>query len=1004
MTRLFLFSALILKVVITTEAQKPSYWQQHVDYDISVALNDSMHMLNGNISMIYTNNSPESLTEIWMHIWPNAYENAHTALGQQFIDDRNREMLLASAEELGFIDELNFQVGGKSVTWEYHPEHRDIARLMLPEPLQSGASVTIATPFRVKIPSSDFSRLGHSGNSYQITQWYPKPAVFDQSGWHAIPYLNQGEFYSEFGNYHVTITVPSNYIVAASGNLLTESERNFLLQKAAETAAMENFSSDNSFPPSAATTKTLEYELKDAHDFAWFADKRFHVLHGQAQLPYSGRTVDSWSYFTNFQTGLWMKSIDYLNRSVIAYSNYAGEYQWDVVQAVEGALSAGAGMEYPTITIIGGSANAAGLDNVITHEVGHNWFYGMLGSNERDHAWMDEGINSYYENRYMTTYYPNANPLEPFLGNAARFINADALEGKNTLDMAWYLILGLERMNKSQAIDQHSNNFTQLNYGLLVYMKTAYLMRYMADFLGQGQFDRVMGKYFEEWNNKHPQPEDIRRVFEEETGENMAWFFEGLLKDDRSLDYKITEILDGQTTMAVRVHNNTDIAGPFPVSVMRGDSILRTEWHRGFTGTQTIYVKKLSSSEEITKVRIDAHNTIPDNNRENNTMRVSGLFKKVEPLALKPFFSPDNPDRTTISYLPLVGFNVNDGWMVGLGLWNSTFPAPKLEWVAAPLYSFRAQGISGQGSLGWNIYPERGAFSRVRLSVSGASYHVDSLAESYYSRLQPAIDIDLRKKQLKDPVKQSIRYRNVRIGETYVLGILENGEQYKLDTAFWFNELSYTVKNRHLQHPYQATLTAQQGPDLIKLFADVTTGIHIRKYEIEARLFAGWMSYFKEDPYSRYAYSLTGVSSYNDYLYDDILPGRNATDGMWSNQITRRDGFLKLPADTIALGLQDDVLLALNLEFPVPKLPLAFFADAAYVPGDLPDSISGFQYDAGVMIRLLNNVIEVYFPLLASDGLVDPFNADYGTYMSHVSFLVNFNGINPFELMRKLEF
>ena len=86
-------------------------------------------MLNGNISMIYTNNSPESLTEIWMHIWPNAYENAHTALGQQFIDDRNREMLLASAEELGFIDELNFQVGGKSVTWEYHPEHRDIARV-----------------------------------------------------------------------------------------------------------------------------------------------------------------------------------------------------------------------------------------------------------------------------------------------------------------------------------------------------------------------------------------------------------------------------------------------------------------------------------------------------------------------------------------------------------------------------------------------------------------------------------------------------------------------------------------------------------------------------------------------------------------------------------------------------------------------------------------------------------------------------------------------------------
>ena len=136
----------------------------------------------------------------------------------------------------------------------------------------------------------------------------------------------------------------------------------------------------------------------------------------------------------------------------------------------------------------------------------------------------------------------------------------------------------------------------------------------------------------------------------------------------------------------------------------------------------------------------------------------------------------------------------------------------KLEWVAAPLYSFRAQGISGQGSLGWNIYPERGP-------SAGSDYRYQELLimltlwlKVTTPRLQPAIDIDIRKKQLKDPVKQSIRYRNVRIGETYVLGILENGEHIKLDTAFWFNELSYTVKNRHLQHPYQATLTAQQGP------------------------------------------------------------------------------------------------------------------------------------------------------------------------------------------------
>jgi hypothetical protein len=140
------------------------------------------------------------------------------------------------------------------------------------------------------------------------------------------------------------------------------------------------------------------------------------------------------------------------------------------------------------------------------------------------------------------------------------------------------------------------------------------------------------------------------------------------------------------------------------------------------------------------------------------------------------------------------------------------------------------------------------------------------------------------------------------------------------------------------------------------------------------------------------------VSSYNDYLYDDILPGRNAIDGMWSNQITRRDGFLKLPAAQIEDAMSNTYLVALNLELHVPNIPIALFADAAYAPGH---SISGanVQYDAGVMIPLLNNYFEVYFPLLASDGLIDPFDA----YGKSISFIINLNGFNPFDKLRKLE-
>lgn len=1005
--RLIFATIFMMKVMTPAYSQVAGYWQQNVDYTIHVTLDDEADLLRGQISMRYTNNSPDTLNEIRMHVWPNAYSGFDTELGRQFDMDRNKKLRLAGESELGRIDSIAFTVDGRETPFDSHPEHVDVALLSLSEPLLPGGSITIETPFRVKIPAAKFSRLGHSSDAFQITQWYPKPAVYDKEGWHDMPYLNQGEFYSEFGDFNVYITVPDNYTIAASGELQTAEERARLLEIAEATAGIETFPTDNSFPESSDNWKTLHYTLENAHDFAWFADKRFHVLRGEVELPFSGRVVETWSYFTNFQPGLWKESVNYLNRSVLAYSNYVGEYQWPVAQALEGALSAGAGMEYPTITIIGQSASGAALDNVITHEVGHNWFYGMLGSNERDYAWMDEGINSYYESRYMNTYY-DQNPLEIFLGPAASIFDSPELREMTTMDLTWYLISGLERMNMSQPVQQHSNEFTGLNYGVIVYMKTAYLMRYMADFLGQGQFDRVMSRYFDEWKMKHPQPADIRRVFEEETGEDMSWFFDGLLLDSRSLDYKIKSVQNGKNIMSVRVKNNTGIAAPFPISLMNGDSVLYTEWHRGFTGQQSVYVNKRVSGAEVTHVRIDAGETIPDNNRENNTYKLKGLFKKYDPLLLAPFTGMDNPYRTSIYYMPLIGGNVNDGFMLGLGLWNSSFPVPAVEWVLAPFYSFRQQQVVGQGSLGINLYPENGPFSRARVSGQVATYHISDDPELWYRKIQPTLDLDIRRSPFRSLLQQSIRARVVNVTESYLdpwdVVILPEAITYRNNTE-WFSELQYAVVNRSIVYPYSFTATVQHNRNFTKAFAELNYDIVLGKRKIETRFFAGWMGTQNDNTDIRYQYSLTGVGSLNDYLYDEVFPGRNATEGMWANQMARRDGFFKLPARYSSVGWSDDILLAVNAEFKLPNLPVAVFADAGYtgevVTAPLGGPQGGIQYDAGVMLQLIDDYVEVYFPLLGSSDLADPFAFNYAQY---IMFNLDLAAANPFELLRKLRF
>ncbi|MDZ7742887.1 MAG: hypothetical protein U5Q03_14385 [Bacteroidota bacterium] len=199
------------------DAFSQEYFQQEVNYKIDVSLNDTLHELYAFEKMEYINHSPDTLHFIYFHLWPNAYSNNKTHLAKQSFRLNGKSKLFNEPELSGFIDSLDFKVNDRQVQWNLLPGQPDICRMELNEPLVAGDTIIITTPFRVKIPKGVTSRLGHIGESYQISQWYPKPAVYDQEGWHQMSYLDQGEFYSEFGSFDVRITLPDNYIVGASG-------------------------------------------------------------------------------------------------------------------------------------------------------------------------------------------------------------------------------------------------------------------------------------------------------------------------------------------------------------------------------------------------------------------------------------------------------------------------------------------------------------------------------------------------------------------------------------------------------------------------------------------------------------------------------------------------------------------------------------------------------------------------------------------------------------------
>jgi hypothetical protein len=397
------------------------YFQQEVNFKITAELDDVRHQLHGQWRMEYHNNSPDTLSFLYLHLWPNAYQNRSTAFAQQELSSGSTDFYFAPDSELGYIDSLVFTRQGIALKVSPTELGPDVVKIILNEPLPSGEYLQIESPFRLQFPAS-FSRLGHVGQSYQATQWYPKPAVYDRDGWHPMAYLDYGEYYSEFGAFDIYLTLPKNYLVGASGTLQTADEDTWLRERAQEDEELNWLDSDLNlyveppFPPSDEERKTLHYYAERVHDFAWFADKRFHVLHKTVAVPGRAEPVELWSFFTDYQANLWQRSLTYLERSVQFYSEHVGAYAYPQMTAVQSALSAGGGMEYPMVTVIGSASNARALDGVITHEVGHNWFYGVLASNERAHPWMDEGFNSYYDHRYDREYYGKENFLPKIMG------------------------------------------------------------------------------------------------------------------------------------------------------------------------------------------------------------------------------------------------------------------------------------------------------------------------------------------------------------------------------------------------------------------------------------------------------------------------------------------------------------------------------------------------------------------------------------------------------------
>jgi len=1044
-------------------AQTKGNWQQEVNYTIQVTLDDQSHMLRGREEFVYTNNSPSSLDVIYIHLWPNAYKNNKTALAKQLMMSGKDFLFRNDPEYQGFIDSLDFKANGTSVKLTYDAKHIDIAKLTLNKPLAPGEKVVITTPFRVKLPSGEVSRMGHIGQSYQVTQWYPKPAVYDEKGWHPMPYLNQGEFYSEYGSFDVSITLPEDYTVGSTGDLQTEREIKRLnllaeyngvtslkpsteeksesvypfqenldrelipvgMYRAADIplrrseldwSKIDGFYTSNnsdgnrdSWVEKAKVMKTIRYTQSRVHDFAWFADKTFLVLKGQVVLPRSGRTVTTWAMYTKGSEELWKPhALEYLHDGILKYSQWNGDYPYNQVTAVDGTISAGGGMEYPNVTVIGGVSNKEELEVVIVHEVGHNWFYGILGSNERDFGWMDEGLNTLNEMRYVASKYPTNTRLSDMVKGFAKKLGLLGLSHKDEGDLMYRCMASF---GVDQPIQTASADFSSANYGGVMYQKTGLVFHYLKAYLGDSMFDVCMQAYFERWKFRHPQPEDLRVVLEETSGQNLGWLFDDLIESRKVADFKIVGVRQSMGKSHVKVKSVGRVHGPVVVQRIQNGEVAESVWvtpktpNKKFTTTVELGSGAGGSKFGVQKGKvipdtfvIDANRMIPEVNRNNNVWASQG--RKT---TLKFGIGNNQPWERNHYWLPAVGWNQYDKTMIGVVLHNTSFQAPKFRYSLVPMYSFGRKNLSGIGDVSYNPLGGK-RYKSLRIGVTAMTFQFDktqsdgifanSPRHPSFSVIKPYVIMELGDPKRRKGFSNFIEVTGLFNRQEVVVPTFPFSEQSgsKMLTGV---RLNYFGTKRGPVSVFEFK-TSFESVNELSQWVNATTGrvqlegkytwnyIATKKKarSIELRGYWGMVGMLSDSRTpDRSAHTenmylmLSGASGVQDVFYDQYFRGRSAAPTAWNNSLgghydfttngqQRMDNMGGMGTATF-LGSTNG-LTAVNFSISLPKVPrsIRLFYDYAIAK----NAIYGFQ-DAGIMIR--GGFFQLSLPLWMNRGLAE---------------------------------
>jgi len=946
------------------------YFQQDIKYDITASYDKGSHTLTGNTAVRYTNNAPAALDTIYLHLWANAFKSQSSPYAEQQLKLGNTQYYFAKESQMGGYQDITVLVDGKPAELKYG-DSEDVAYVLPSTPLPAGGTASIEVAYTLRMPYL-FDRLGRDSRSLQLVHWYPSVAVYDAEGWHPMPYLAMGEHYPSVADYKVNLSLPYEHSIS--------------------TGPIDGSSAVTGITDFAVVATDVGEVLTDS-----YGDYTVSLLH------YDNEVMQS--------QGLAIAKdvIDYMEATVGPYphSSLAISEQWGP-----------SGMEYGALVTVSGDSEEQ-LRYLIAHEVIHQWFYSGVVTDQRRYAWMDEGFTTYYQRRYYAArgyedHY--ASQLPPIHGK------------QNGTLIQQYLAEMQAKRKFDQPLCTHVHDVSTINYGFNNYEVAARWLSHLEQSVGRLAFDQAIAAYFAKWTGKHPQPADLQQQLAAALGqEATGWFFEAMGCGPITTDYKISRSGD-----QVLIRNQSNLVPPYELSITMQDGTTLTKWLPP-SAEQTITLSPTQSDDDhtisiggpltdIKQIKIGPDDGLLDHHRSNNSIG-------SKPIKLVPVAGLDDDDYSELYALPLVNYNTSDGVTAGAVLYNTSIAASKWKWLVAPQYGFQSGRLVGQAWTSYDHYLDSDRFRKLYFRLGLKSYgeqYIESVDQSLqYVKIDPSA---------------SVHFRHAADSHVYskltLKGIFITNEEFDFAELALDSDWSAIQQLRYERYDFDelspsdiiATLEHQSyinSFDVAHRYVKLTAAY--RKswlYSPEKKVsFRLWGSYFLTNSQrgsSSYDRELTRGSAalihqgYNDYAYEEAFYNRYNQDvGLWGRQVSNVGGGFKVPLGSqYNVGLSNDLALALNFEADIPIrtpkfLPLGVFLDLGHYREKMlgTDQNTGRTlYSGGLALNYGEGLFSIYIPLVQSAAIGDIYAAEGTNLLGRISFRLDLNRFNPWEIAEDYNF